>query len=237
MSQCSKDVVAQSSGVFVIGTGTDVGKTYVTALIINHLRRERINANYYKAAVSGNDRVDGELIPGDALFVKNFANLDMDLSEMVSYVYEEPLSPHLAARREGNFLDVNKVKADYESVLNKSDFIVVEGSGGILCPLVFDNGVVIWLEDIIRLLKLPVIIVADAGLGTINATGLTVSYLKNNNFGIKGIILNNFDENNLMHLDNKYMIEEIIKVPVIAFVRKSSEILEEFDSRILYEKK
>ena len=224
----------RNNGVFVIGTGTDVGKTYVTALLIKYLRREGINANYYKAAVSGNARVDGELIPGDASFVKNFANLDTDLSEMVSYVYEEPISPHLAARKEKNFVDLEKVKSDFENISRKSDFVVVEGSGGILCPLVFENDDEIWLEDIVRILRLSVIIVADAGLGTINSTGLTVSYLRRNNFKMEGIILNNFDENNFMHIDNKRVIEEITRVPVIATVKKSSEVLDKFDFRIIY---
>lgn len=228
--------MSQNKGVFVIGTGTDVGKTYVAALLINRLRQEGINANYYKAAVSGNTRVGGKLIPGDALFVKNFANLDTDLSEMVSYVYEEPLSPHLAARKEENFADIRTIKAAFRKISRKSDFVVVEGSGGVLCPLVYDDEVAIWLEDIVRILRLPVVVVADAGLGTINATGLTVWYLKRNDFDVKGIILNNFDESNFMHVDNKCVIEDITRIPVIATVKKSSGILEGFDSHILHEK-
>lgn len=226
--------MSQNKGVFVMGTGTDVGKTYVAALLINRLRQEGINANYYKAAVSGNSRIGGKLIPGDALFVKNFANLDADLSEMVSYVYEEPLSPHLAARKEENFADIGTIKAAFRKISRKSDFVVVEGSGGVLCPLVYDGEVAIWLEDIVRILRLPVVVVADAGLGTINATGLTVWYLKRNDFDVKGIILNNFDEINFMHVDNKCVIEDITRIPVIATVKKSSEILEGFDSRILH---
>lgn len=228
--------MSQNKGVFVMGTGTDVGKTYVAALLINRLRQEGINANYYKAAVSGNSRIGGKLIPGDALFVKNFANLDADLSEMVSYVYEEPLSPHLAARKEENFADIGTIKAAFRKISRKSDFVVVEGSGGVLCPLVYDGEVAIWLEDIVRILRLPVVVVADAGLGTINATGLTVWYLKRNDFDVKGIILNNFDEINFMHVDNKCVIEDITRIPVIATVKKSSEILEGFDSRILLER-
>ncbi len=226
--------MSQNKGVFVIGTGTDVGKTYITALLVKHLRQDGINANYYKAAVSGNERVDAKLIPGDASFVKNFANLDTDLSEMVSYVYEKPLSPHLAARQENNFLNLRKVRNDYEKILKKSDFVVVEGSGGILCPLIFESDTELWLEDVIRVLELPIVIVADAGLGTINATGLTVSYLKSKSFEIKGIILNNFDENSPMHVDNKNMIEHFSKVSVISVVKKSSEILEGFNSQVLY---
>ncbi len=61
-----------SKGIFITGTGTDIGKTYVTGLIVKKLRESGADAVYYKAAMSGNERrADGSLIPGDALQVKN----------------------------------------------------------------------------------------------------------------------------------------------------------------------
>lgn len=225
--------MSRNKGIFVVGTGTDVGKTYVSALILKHLRSEKINANYYKAAVSGNPTIDGKLQPADALFVKKIAQLDGDASEMVSYIYEEAISPHLAARSENLFLSPQKMKEDYKKILNKSEFVLVEGSGGILCPIVYEKNSKIWSEDIIKTLNLSVIVVADAGLGTINATGLTTSYITNQEIKIKGIILNNFDENNFMHLDNKYMIEEFTGLPIIACVKNSSDHLDGFNPDIL----
>lgn len=92
-----------SKALFVTGTGTDVGKTYVAALMAKALKDAGLNAAYYKAAVSGNvRRPDGSLIPGDARFVREFAHLDQGEETMCPYVYEHAWSPHLAAQAEGN---------------------------------------------------------------------------------------------------------------------------------------
>ena len=91
-----------SKGLFITGTGTDVGKTFVSGLIVDALRRDGASAAYYKAAMSGNQRrPDGTLIPGDALYVKKVSGLDQPLEEMCPYVYEHAVSPHLAAQLEG----------------------------------------------------------------------------------------------------------------------------------------
>lgn len=75
-------------------------------------------------------------------------------------------------------MDLNKIKDDFKSVCHKYDYVTVEGSGGIICPIRWDNSEHILLEDIIKTLELNTIIIADSGLGTINATVLTTEYLK-----------------------------------------------------------
>ena len=78
-----------SKGLFITGTGTDLGKTYIAGLIVKKLADEKQSAAYYKAAMSGNDRrADGSLIPGDALFVQKTAGISQPLEEMCPYVYE-----------------------------------------------------------------------------------------------------------------------------------------------------
>lgn len=74
------------------------------------------------------------------------------------------------------------------------------------------------LEDIIKLIGADIVIVASAELGTINSTVLTVEYARLRGIGIKGIILNRYDENNAMHCDNKRRIEELTALPVLACV-------------------
>ena len=75
-----------SKVLFIIGTGTDIGKTYVSGLIVKKLRESGRRAGYYKAAVSGNERrADKSLIPGDALFVKEVSGIDQPLEEMCPY--------------------------------------------------------------------------------------------------------------------------------------------------------
>ena len=79
-----------SKALFITGTGTDIGKTYVTGLIVKKLAEEGKSAAYYKAAMSGNDRrADGSLIPGDALFVQKISGITQPLEEMCPYVYEK----------------------------------------------------------------------------------------------------------------------------------------------------
>lgn len=96
--------------LFITGTGTDVGKTYITGLILRKLHDNGVSAAYYKAAMSGNRRrPDGSLIPGDALYVKEVSGIEQPLAEMCPYVYENAVSPHLASRMEGNPVEMKRV--------------------------------------------------------------------------------------------------------------------------------
>ena len=209
-----------NKGIFITGTSTDVGKTYISALIVKHLRENNINCGYFKGALSGAIWEEDNLNPRDADIVCKAANLKCNPRDLVPYIFEEAVSPHLAAKINNNPIELSVIKESYEKVSKNYDFMVIEGSGGIICPLRFDNKKIM-LTDIIKLLNLPIIIVAHAGLGTINDTVLTVEYAKSQAFSIKGIILNNYDENNIMHMDNKKIIEGLTNVPVIACVKEN----------------
>lgn len=214
-----------AKGIFVTGTGTDIGKTYITALIVKKLAEAGLSAAYYKAAMSGNDRrPDGSLIPGDALFVKSISGIEQSLSSMCPYVYENAYSPHLTAQLEGNPVSMAVVKEGFAKLKEKYDFITVEGSGGILCPIRFDD-IHIQLEDIIRELQLSSILIADAGLGTINSVVLTVEYMKSRNLPLKGIIFNNYLPGYVMHEDNIRMCEYFTGLPTLATVPKGDDQL------------
>ncbi len=215
-----------SRSLFVTGTGTDIGKTYVAGLIVKKLADEGKNAAYYKAAMSGNDRKDdGTLIPGDALFVQQISGIKQPLEEMCPYIYENAYSPHLASRIEGHPVEMSVVKAGYEDVCKKYDYVTMEGSGGILCPICFDEAK-IQLEDVIKELDMPSIIIADAGLGTINSVVLTVEYMKAHELPVKGIIFNNYHLGNVMEDDNIYMCEYMTGLPTLAKVKPGDTELE-----------
>mgnify|MGYP001075793134 CR=1 FL=1 len=208
-----------SKGLFITGTGTDLGKTYIAGLIVKKLADAKQSAAYYKAAMSGNDRrADGSLIPGDALFVQKTAGISQPLEEMCPYVYEHAYSPHLASRIEGHPVQMDVVKAGYYKVCSAYDFVTMEGSGGILCPICFDEAK-IQLEDVIRELHLPSILIADAGLGTINSVVLTVEYMKAKNLPVKGIIYNHYHGNDVMEDDNIFMCEYMTGLPTLAKVK------------------
>lgn len=213
-----------ASGVFITGTGTDIGKTYVTALVVKKLRDCGINAGYYKAALSGADEENGRLVPGDAKHVCDIAGIEGNPSDYVSYIYKNAYSPHLAARIEGNPVEMDVVKVDFDKMCDKFDYVTVEGSGGIICPIRYDEKIM--LEDIVKELDLPTLLIADAGLGTINSVVLTVYYMRNNGMRINGIIFNNFVEGDTIMEDNVRMVEEMTGLPVIAKVHKDDSELD-----------
>lgn len=212
-------------GLFITGTGTDVGKTFVSALIVKKLKESGCNVGYYKAAMSGNARDEsGRLIPGDAVYVQKVSGIMQALEEMCPYIYEAAVSPHLASRLEGNPVLPETVLAGYRRVSQQCDYVTMEGSGGILCPICIDEQE-IWLEDIIKLCKLPSLIVADAGLGAINSVVLTVEYMKQKGLPIKGIIFNHFQPDHIMQQDNIRMIEYRTGIKTIACVEKDAHHL------------
>ena len=208
-----------SKGIFITGTGTDIGKTYVTGLIVKKLAQAGCKPAYYKAAMSGNNRCpDGSLIPGDALFVKECAGIEQDLDSMCHYVYENAYSPHLASRIEGHPVEMQVVRQGFYALVPQYDYITVEGSGGILCPICFDEAK-IQLEDVIKDLHLSCIMIADAGLGTINNVVLTYEYMKAHNLPVKGVIFNNYHPGNVMEDDNIRMCQYMTNLPVLAKVQ------------------
>ena len=211
----------KGKGLFITATGTDVGKTYVSGLIVKKLCEAGYSAGYYKAALSGADTIEDS----DAGYVKNVSGISQSLESLVSYVYVPAVSPHLAAQLAGNPVNLEKVQRDYEHVQSQYGYVTVEGSGGIVCPIRWDDREKLLLEDIIKALKLPALVVADSGLGTINTTVLTTEYLKPRGIEIKGIIMNHFD-GSAMHEDNRKMIEELTELPVVAVVGKGDENLE-----------
>lgn len=215
-----------AKGIFITGTGTDIGKTYDTALLVKKLEEAGAKTAYYKAAVSGNIRGAHGLIPGDAAYVKEISGIAQPLEEMVPYIYEQAVSPHLAARQEGNPIELPVVTRGYKELEKKYEYITMEGSGGILCPLRCDEKEELWLEDVVKALRLSCIVVADAGLGTINATVLTIEYLKQKNIKVKGIILNHFHAGDRMDEDNRSMIEKRGGVSVISCVPEGATDIE-----------
>ena len=135
-----------SKAVFITGTGTDMGKTYLSGLIVKKLAQAGKNPAYYKAAMSGNDRrADGSLIPGDALFVKEMSGISQSLDDMCPYVYENAWSPHLASRVEGNPVDLDVVRRGFLKAANDYEYITMEGSGLRSGRLLVRAGFCVWL--------------------------------------------------------------------------------------------
>ena len=203
-----------SKCLFVTGTGTDVGKTYITALMVKKLRDFGINAGYYKAAISG---INSDT-PNDAEYVKKISGIEENWENLVSYTYREAVSPHLAAKINNQPIEWEVIERDFNRAKEKYDYLTVEGSGGIICPLRYDDNERFILDDMVCQMKLSVVVVSNAGLGMINSTVLTVEHLQSRNIPIKGIIINNYHAESLMEQDNLKMTIAMTGVPIMAVV-------------------
>lgn len=199
--------------IFVTATNTDIGKTYVSALIAKELHNKNKKVAYFKAAISGAESLD----TSDAAYVRDYAHLKTE-DLFVSYLFKEPLSPHLAARLNKEIISLQKIKEDFNNIKDY-DYILGEGSGGIVCPLFYEDDNKLMLYDVVKEFNFSTIVVSSSSLGSINNAITTVEFLRTHNINIKGIILNNYDENDFMQVDNLKMIENLSNVEIIATVK------------------
>ena len=170
--------------------------------------------------ISGAELRDGKWVAGDADYVKRIANLSDTQEQLVSYVYKEAVSPHLAARKEGNPVELAKVKVDFDAASNRHEFVFAEGSGEIICPIRYDDQK-IFLVDIMKMLDLPLLIVTTAALGSINACVLTVEYARSRGLAVRGLIVNRYGSSGNLEMedDNIRMMQDLTGLEVIANVK------------------
>ncbi|MDE5412036.1 dethiobiotin synthase [Alkalihalobacterium chitinilyticum] len=213
------------AGFFITGTDTDVGKTIVTGLISAALNKRGTNTIPYKPVQSGSFFRENQLYAPDVDTYEKMNNKAFPQSS--TYLLEAPVSPHLAARWDTVTVKEDKIYTDYLHLSNACDCILVEGAGGVAVPIIDENYCV---SDLMKDLKLPVIVVARAGLGTINHTTLTVHYIRQLGLPITGIIMNGFENSEKQaQQENVNMIEKMTNVPVIGqlpFVQKIEQFLD-----------
>jgi dethiobiotin synthetase len=208
--------IPRVKGIFVTGTDTDVGKSVIAAGLTAALRSKGMAATYFKPVQSGCQEENGRLIAGDARLAKTMAELEEPLTVLTPVVLRLPLAPAVAAAQEGVRIDLEDIARAYRHLAARNDFLVVEGAGGLYVPLVDNTFLVL---DLARWLRLPVLVVARAGLGTINHTVMTVKTVQRAGLPVVGVILNQYPENpNLAALTNPGIIEAISGRPVLAKV-------------------
>ena len=168
-------------GVFVTGTGTEVGKTVVAAAIARTAAAAGERVAVFKPAVSGLDD------PGepDHELLRRAAGSGQSDDEIVPYRFGPPVSPHLAAEMAGTEIDPASLVDAALKAGNEGDLLVCEGVGGFLVPLT--DGYLV--RDFARELGLPVVIAASPGLGTINHTLLTIESAKAAGLHVAGVVL------------------------------------------------
>ena len=154
-------------GIFVTGTDTDIGKTYVATLLAAQLIRNGITVIPKKPIESGCQNEDGKLIPADASALRHAAAYEGDLTEVCAYRFEATLSPVRAAHMMNQSVTIEQLNQVCK--YTGDGFVLVEGAGGFYSPLA-DNGL---NADLAEALQLPVLLVANNRLGCINQILLT----------------------------------------------------------------
>jgi dethiobiotin synthetase len=205
-----------NKGFAVIGTDTGVGKTMLTALLCLAAQQAGVDWVPMKPVQTGGIRLpDGRLTAPDLdwiLKVLGMVPSPQDLIRMNPYVLDYAASPHLAAELEGITIDRNRILHSYQELAAGHDGVVVEGAGGLLVPFGRD-----WmLADLLVDLHLPVIVVARAGLGTLNHTLLTLEALRTRGLSVAGVVLNQLTPQvpGVIEADNVKVLTEIGGAPV-----------------------
>jgi dethiobiotin synthetase len=166
MTSAAPSLLPKIPGLFITGTDTDVGKTYVTALIASQLARAGYRVGVYKPAASGCLRDETGLVSEDALALWNAAGRPDDLEHVCPQRFAAPLAPYLAARQEGRTLDVTLLVRGADFWRERSDILLVEGVGGLLTPITET----VYVADLALAFGFPLVVVAKNVLGTINQT-------------------------------------------------------------------
>ncbi|MEX2559298.1 MAG: dethiobiotin synthase [Pirellulales bacterium] len=175
-------------GLFISGTGTGVGKTYVAAIVARALAAQGRRVGVYKPVASGCRADDAGLVSDDAVILWEAAGRPGELERVCPQRFGAPLAPHLAARAEGRRVDRELLRSGLDYWLERSDVVLIEGAGGLLSPVDDDE----YQADLAADFGFPLLMVASDVLGTINQTlsALVVAATFRDGLDVVGVVLN-----------------------------------------------
>jgi len=179
----------KAKGLFITGTDTGVGKTLVAGAIAKILTEKGIKVGPFKPIATGCKHDWEGTVSEDTEFLAACANSELPLSTITPVGYVTAAAPIVSAAQEKRAIDFEAVRSAYNEIVRNSDFLIVEGIGGIRVPLTTK----IDLLDLAAEFKLPVVILARPTLGTINHTLMTIDCLQAAELKIAGVIINGFD--------------------------------------------
>jgi dethiobiotin synthetase len=209
-------------GLFIVGTDTDVGKTYVGSLIARKLVRQGIKVGVYKPVASGCSRKQQELVADDAVHLWEAAGRPANLEQVCPQRFAAPLAPHAAAAKEGKVVDDTLLREGLENWANQCEFVIVEGAGGLLSPISAKLNV----ADLAIEFEYPLVIVARNRLGVVNQTQQTILAAQHYGSGlsIAGVVLNDrhSDPDDLSLETNWGDLRDRCQVPMLDHIRHGS---------------
>ncbi len=169
-------------GLFVVGTDTEVGKTYVACLLASHLAYLGNRVGVYKPVASG---CDG-MVPNDAELLRKACGTQWPLEQVCPQQFARPLAPPLAAQLEGRAVDKNKLIDGAKWWHDRCDVLVIEGAGGVLSPIASDWTVL----DFAQRIRMPLLLVAPNRLGVVNHVLLAIEAATRRDLSVTTVVLN-----------------------------------------------
>lgn len=202
------------NGLFITGTDTDIGKTAVSALLLAALRQRNINAAPMKPAQTGCNGT----VP-DLDYSLSMAAMTVDettYTNMAPYTFEPACSPHLAAARAETEIELAEIVIAARTLASDFDYVIAEGAGGIMVPLNRRETML----DLMQALKLPVLLVARPGLGTINHTLLSIRALRSDGLEPVGVVFvaSQPGKPGFIEEDNAFTVEQFGNVPILGTI-------------------
>ena len=191
--------------LMVVGTGTEIGKTIACAVMLARYADD-MRLAYWKPVATGSQE------DRDTLAIERLCGHQAEILPE-SYLFEAPVSPHLAARLAKKRIRPERILAAFSTHQKKAAgrALIIEGIGGLLVPLTSGGYL---LADLIQEMALPCLLVASTTLGTINHTLLTIEAIKARHLELVGVVLNG-PENR----ENRQAIHKFGQVPIIGHIQ------------------
>lgn len=193
---------------FVTGTSTNIGKTYATAALLKASKELNRKVLGLKPLASG--ATNG--INDDALALMESSNVSLKLSDINPFCFEDPIAPHIAAKRAKVQLTADNIVDGLKKMLDlETDLCLIEGAGGWAVPL---NDHQMW-ADVVRLMDIPVVLIVGMTLGCINHALLTERAILADNCVLEGWIANPLDPDMLAYQENLDTLKAQMKSPFL----------------------
>lgn len=200
---------------FVVGTDTDVGKTYVSSALLRHFVAQGYQSVGMKPVASG-CQMDPQLglVNADAQTLLASGNVHADMDVLNPYRFLPAIAPHIAAQQADIAIDLDLILRAYRSLANEAEVVVVEGAGGFLTPINAQQS----LADLAQQLAIPIILVVGMRLGCINHTLLTVQAIQARGLRLAGWVANSLAPNMPYFAENLSTLQQAIDAPCLSVV-------------------
>lgn len=199
---------------FITGTDTNVGKTLVAIGLLAAARARGLTTVGLKPVAAGCENTDVGLRNADALLLQSVTSLPLMYEQINPIALEAAIAPHIAAQQEKRTLSADRLAGFCRSSLNQAEFTVVEGAGGWRVPLNPRET----MADLVRILRLPIILVVGVRLGCINHALLTVDAIRYDGLQLAGWVANILDDTMPALAENIESLKQRIPAPCLGVV-------------------